>query len=416
MKKALNIAWKDLLVMFRDPSALILLLVTPFALTLAIAFAFGGLTGGGGGGTGLGNIPVVIVNHDTGELGAYLVQTFESEDLADLLAPVVAEDEAAARAAVDADQTAAVVVIPAGFSERVLSAAAAPASAPEQSVIEIYTNPTRPISAGIIRSIVDNFVGAVAAGSTAGQVTVGQLVTNGLISPQQAAQLGQEIGQRAGEAAAESHPIALDSETVEGEQGFDWLTYMSPSMAVLFLMFTVTAGGRTILAERDEGTLPRMLTTPTSAVQVIGGKALGIYAKGLVQLAVLMAAGGLLFGVSWGAPSAIAPLALALVAAATGWGMLLAAYARSPGQANSVGTAITLTFAAVAGNFMPRQVLPDWLKTVSYVSPNAWGMEAFIDLTAGGTLTDVVTPIAALVVMAAVLLGVSVLAFRRQYR
>ncbi len=412
MKKALNIAWKDLLTMFRDPSALILLLATPFALTLAIAFAFGGLTGGGGGDTGLADIPVVIVNHDTGALGAYLVQTFESEQLADLLAPTVGEDEAEARVAVDADQAAAVVVIPAGFSEHVMSAAA---PGLEQSVIEVYANPTRPISVGIIRSIVDNFVGAVAAGSTAGQVTVSQLLTNGLISPQQATELGQEIGQRAGE-AADSHLIVLESETVEGEQGFNWLTYMSPSMAVLFLMFTVTAGGRSVLDERDEGTLPRMLTTPTSAIQVIGGKALGIYAKGLVQLAILMAAGRLLFGVSWGAPSAVAPLALALVGAATGWGMLLAAYARTPGQANSVGTALTLTFAAVAGNFMPRQVLPDWLKTVSYVSPNAWGMEAFIDLTAGGTLADVVMPIAALVLMAAILLGASVLAFRRQYR
>ena len=31
---------------------------------------------------------------------------------------------------------------------------------------------------------------------------------------------------------------------------------MAPSMAIMFLMFTVTNGGRSILAERDWGTLP----------------------------------------------------------------------------------------------------------------------------------------------------------------
>jgi ABC-2 type transport system permease protein len=424
VKKVLNIAWKDLTVAFRDPSALALMLVTPFALTLAIAFALGGLIGGGSGGSGLSDIPVVIVNHDSGEFGDFLVKAFESDELADLLEPTVVSDDAAARATVDANETAAAVLIPEGFSESILPSGLAQsdhsaAVERQKSVIEVYSNPTRPISAGVVKGIVAEFLSQVVAGIAGGQVSVAQLLTNGLISPQQAMSLGQEIGERTGRQVIDSRLIAVRSETGaksdDGNTGFNWLTYMGPSMAILFLMFTASAGGRSILSERDAGTLPRMLTTPTTAVQVLGGKVFGIYLNGLAQLIILITASGLLFGARWGSLVPLALVILALVAAATCWGMLMAAYSRTPGQANAVGTALSLTFGALAGNFLPRQSLPRWLQTISYVTPNAWGLDAFSALASGGTLADVAAPIVALLVMAAVLFGVSALAFRRQY-
>jgi len=106
---------------------------------------------------------------------------------------------------------------------------------------------------------------------------------------------------------------------------------------------------------------------------------------------------------------------LVLVAAATSWGMLLAAYARTPAQAGSVGSAVALIFAGVSGNFVPRQSLPDSIRTISYISPNSWGLEAYSTLTSGGGLRDVVTPIMALATMTLVLFLASALAFRRQY-
>lgn len=419
MKKILNIAWKDLVVLWRDPGALALMLVTPFALTLAIAFAFGGLTGSGR--TSLQAIPVVVVNRDPGEMGQALVDVVQSEDLADLLEPALMEGENAARAAVDADEAAAAVLIPDDLTETIMPSGLMQgdfsAADLEQSVIRVYSNPTAPISAGIVRSIVEQFLGRAAAGAAAGQVAVTQLLRNGLISPQQIPSVAQEIGQQAGQEAAEADLIGLESQTLGGEEGggFDWMGYMAPSMAILFLMFTVTAGGRSILAERDEGTLPRMLVSPSSAAQVLGGKVFGIYLTGLSQVLILVAASGLIFGVRWGDPLAVILVTLALVAAATGWGMLIAAFSRTPGQANAAGTGLALVFAVASGNFFPRQTLPPWLRTASYVTPNAWGLEAFGELSATGTLTDVVLPILALLVMAAVLFTVATLAFRRQY-
>ncbi len=421
MKKVTNIAWKDLLITFRDPTALVLMLGTPFLLTLAIAFAFGGLTGGGTGGTGLQNVPVVVVNQDAGQFGEMLVEILQSEDLADLLEPTLADDPEAARAAVDDGESAAAVIIPRDFSESILPSGLAQgdfsgATGGEPTVVEVYSDPTAPISAGIVRSIVDGFLSRVAAGMAGGEVSITQLIANGLISPQQATELGQEIGERAGAKAAESQLVVVEDQTTEGGgNGFNWMGYMAPSMAIMFLMFTVTAGGRSILAERDEGTLPRMLVSPTSAAQVLGGKVFGVYLTGLAQIIILVAASGLLFGVRWGDLGGVVLLTLALVAGATSWGLLIAAFARTPGQANAVGTAIALIFAAAAGNFVPRQSLPEWLQVASYVSPNAWGLEGFSELAAEGALADIVVPIVALLAMTVVLFAVATVGFRRQY-
>ncbi|HEY4722588.1 MAG TPA: hypothetical protein VII92_12115, partial [Anaerolineae bacterium] len=120
MKKFLNIAFKDLTVVFRDRGAVIYMLATPFLLTLAMAFAFGRLTGGDSQSSGISQIRVVVVNHDSGQFGQYITQAIESKDLVDLLKPTTLNDDAAARLAVDNDQAVAPVIVPADFSSSIL--------------------------------------------------------------------------------------------------------------------------------------------------------------------------------------------------------------------------------------------------------------------------------------------------------
>jgi ABC-2 type transport system permease protein len=429
MKKTLNIAWKDLLLAARDPASLILLLATPFGLTLVIGLAFGGL-GGGSSSAGLADIPVAIVNQDRGQFGANLVQVFEAQELAGLLEPTALASGAseadiqAARAAVDDDQSAAVVIIPQGFSDSILPAQLLEGEfeqfeQPTPSVIEIYGNPARPVSVNVIRAIIDQFLNQTLAGVTGARVSFGQLVQQGIVPIGELETLASARGDATVQQVIENTSIQLHKVDREGQTDqddeFDWLEFAAPSMAILFLMFTVSTGGHNLLAERDEGTLARMLVSPSSSVQVLGGKILGIYVNGFAQVGILILACSVFLGVRWGEPLAVLLLVICLVAAATSWGMLLAAYARTPGQANAVGTALALIFGAGAGNFVPRPSLPEWLKVASYISPNAWGLEGFLELSSGGSFSDIGPAILALLSMAIVLFLIATLAFRRQY-
>lgn len=410
MKKIFTIALKDVTLAFRDRAALILMLVAPFVLTLGLGFVTGRFSGDTN--SGLSNIPLVIVNQDEGEIGEILVDVFISGDLDELLEPAFVDDVAAARKQVEEDAVAAAVIIPAGFSDS-LTAEAGDASAK----IEVITNPARPVSAGVVQSIVDEFASRLEVGRVSGQVAVTQLITNSLIAPENAQTFGEAIGQRQAQASAEDSLITLrraapsaDSEPME----FDILAYLAPGMALLFLMYTVSNGGRTILAERHEGTLPRLLATPTTPAQVLGGKLLGIFLTGLTQVGILILASTLLFGLKWGDPLAVFLLVTAVAAGATGWGSLLAAIAKTPAQVSSVGTAMMLMFGVLGGSFGFNFPLPGWLQIAGKATPNSWGLEGFTALGSGGALADVATPITALLIMAAVLFTVAVALFRRQ--
>jgi ABC-2 type transport system permease protein len=181
----------------------------------------------------------------------------------------------------------------------------------------------------------------------------------------------------------------------------------------MFLMYTVSYGGRSILEERTEGTLPRLLISPASTAQVLGGKVLGIVLTGVAQVGILILASSIFFGVKWGDALGLVVLILAAVFGATGWGMLITALARSPGQVGSIGSALMLIFGILGGSFIDLDQMPSFLRTISRITPNAWGLDGFTTLALGGTLSNLVEPITALLIMGAVLLGIAVVLFNR---
>ena len=102
MKKLFIIALKDMKLIFRDPTALIMMLLAPFLITLGMGLITGRFSANTN--SGISNIPVSIVNQDEGELGKALEAVFSSDELADLLEPTFAATPAEARQLVEADQ------------------------------------------------------------------------------------------------------------------------------------------------------------------------------------------------------------------------------------------------------------------------------------------------------------------------
>ena len=410
MKKVFLIGWKDVKLAFRDRAALVLMLAAPFVLTIGLGFITGRLSGSSS--SGLSNIPVVLVNQDGRQLGNTLVSAFQSQDLASLVKPEIMDDPALARQHVDADQAAAAIIIPAGFTESIIPSGTIPGKTVQ---IVIYANPTRPTSVGVIKTIVDEFISQMEVGRVGGQVVVTQLISAGLIRPQDAAQVGDRIGAQQAGAAQNSTAITLNSQTSGSEAiHFDPLAYMAPGMALMFLMFTAAYGGRSLLSERAQGTLPRLLVSPPSTSQVLGGKTTGTYQTGAAQMFILILASAVLFQLRWGDPLGVVLLVLAAVAGATGWGMLITALARTPAQVTSIGSALTLIFGILGGSFISMDNMPGWFQALSKITPNAWGIEGFTTLAMGGSLVDILTPIAALFIMGVVLFTIAVLIFNRR--
>ena len=411
MRKIFLIGLKDVRLAFRDRAALILMLLAPFLLTLGLGVVTGRFSGSSS--TGISHIPVILVNQDGKSLGNSLVTVFQSNDLNGLIDPTLSIDPSAAYKQVDNNQAVAVIVIPAGFTDSIIPSSGQAAGKVVQ--IELYSNPTAPTSVGVVKTILDQFISQVEVGRVGGQVAITQLVSSGRIPLQNAQAAGVALGVRQASLSSQSSSIILNNETPSGEAvKFDVLALLAPGMALMFLMYTVSYGGRSLLNERNQGTLPRLLVSPTTTVQVLGGKMVGIFLTGAAQMYILIEGTTVLFKLQWGDPLAVTALMLAAVFGAVGWGMLLTAIAKTPGQVSAIGSAMMLTFGILGGSFINMDNMPVWFQYITKITPNAWGMDGFNTLALGGGLHDIQIPILALLIMGLLLFTIAVILFRRR--
>ncbi len=448
MKKLWVLASKEVRLAFRDFGMLVTMLATPLLLTLAIGAAFGG-----GGGGNIADIPVLLLNRDHGTLSQALVDVFDSEELRGLIALERVSDEAAARARVDQDEVAVLVIIPEDFSEHVFPQGAQvqetlgldlttmdetgyqaltdeqkteigrvfmlsqAQNAPDPVTIELYASPDWRISTAIVKSVVTQGIEIMNIRMQGTMAIMKRLVMAQIASGTDSESLLPAVTFDAaplGSSVTSALPVRLIV-SAPGGRSFNWLDYSSASLAIIFLMFAVTSGGRTLLAEREWGTLPRLLITPTAPLAVLVGKMAGIMLTGVLQVTVLWGATSLL-GAYWGNPLLV-PLALVvLVICATGVGALVSAWAQTAGQAGAIGTAVTLVGSAISGSFFPRMNLPVWVQRLSLITPQAWGIEIFSELQSGGGLADLLPLLGGALLLTAVYYVLALVGFRRQFR
>jgi ABC-2 type transport system permease protein len=159
----------------------------------------------------------------------------------------------------------------------------------------------------------------------------------------------------------------------------------SPGIGVMFTMFFITYGGATLLLEREQGTLRRLLTTPVTKAAILAGKVLGVFVSGVIQFSILVLFGQFIFGVDWGQqPLALALMIVAFVFALTCFGILLAALVRTYAQIDALTTVIILPMAALGGAMWPSEITPPFMQQIGMLLPTGWAMRGFHDIITRG--------------------------------
>jgi ABC-type multidrug transport system permease subunit len=198
--------------------------------------------------------------------------------------------------------------------------------------------------------------------------------------------LGPEFGKAQKKVVAASrylNPLLIrlkeeETKAAGAKKGFtqaDLFSAILPGMAVMFLLFIVQTLMRDIISEREDGKLRRMMTTPLRPIELIGARIVGGWVMGIGVLLVMIAAGTLVFRVTWGPFGDF----LLLGAVASFWTAaffaLLHALVRNRNQAGALSAPIILAFSLFGGSMMNPEVMPKAFKTVGVLTPNRW----FID-------------------------------------
>ena len=131
-----------------------------------------------------------------------------------------------------------------------------------------------------------------------------------------------------------------------------------------------------IVAERASGTLTRLRMTPLSSWELIAGKGLACFAASVAVAIALILLAMLLFKIQVGSPF---HLILAIASAAfcyTGLMMALAGLGSTAQDVSGAASGIFMPMAMIGGAMIPRMFMPEWMQSISVISPVRWNIEA----------------------------------------
>jgi ABC-2 type transport system permease protein len=358
MRAAFLIAGRILRQRLRDRSAIVFAILTPlglsFAFSMLIPNEFSSF-----------NTRFVVVDHDRGHIADVLVD----DVLGALVDAGVAEvdavtSDAAAQDEVKQGDAAAAIVIPEGFTEAVES------GRPTQVQI---VGGDFPVSLEVARSAVGRFASSVGATQLMIATTA---AAGGVPDPATVA--------AAQAASTEPGPIAAAEQSLASRQA-SLATFYGAAMAIMFVFFATQYGALALLADRQVGTLNRLLAAPISPAVILAGTSLAGFALGLVAMTVMVIATTVFQGANWGPPAFVAVLIVAAVVAATGISTIVASTARTPQQAGGLNAIVALSLSAIGGVFIPISQAPEGLATVAQVTPHYWFLRG-VDLLSASSI------------------------------
>jgi ABC-2 type transport system permease protein len=173
---------------------------------------------------------------------------------------------------------------------------------------------------------------------------------------------------------------------------------------LLFAFLSALTGSVWLIETRRLGVARRMLSTPTSARQILFGIVLGRWIITLLQSLVIVLFSWLIFSVDWGNPLGTSAVILAFSLVAFG----------SEQQAAPIGMIVGLVFAAIGGSMAPLETFPATMRKIAHITPHAWANDAFNHLLVNGSgLSSVWLDVGVLCAYAAVLLTLATWRLRR---
>ncbi len=172
-------------------------------------------------------------------------------------------------------------------------------------------------------------------------------------------------------------PIAVHPEMIYGE-GAEFIDFFAPGvMGLAAMMVTLMLSIISFVHERANGTLDRLLTTPVTEGEIVGGYALAFGLVALVQSTVILLAAVILFRVEIvGSPLLVLLTIFLLGIGSQGLGFILSSNAKNEFQAVQFMPLILFPSILLAGVFWPLEAVPELLRPVSSFIPLTYAVDA----------------------------------------
>lgn len=393
MRFLLSSALKDLKRRIADPTSLLIWIAVPALLGMLVSFL------NAGGATPAAH--VLIANQDESVVTTLLLGGLQQEAISEVVTTENV-DLAAGRERIGDGDATALLIIPDGFGEALLT--------DEPVELELITNPAE-------RILPETVIAGLEAFSEL--VFYGQQIIGDELQP-----LGEgpESGSEFFESAAiAGMAAAINDRMIELDQllaspwfefdadedvaevgaaalaGFDLAAFILPGVLFMSVLFIAQGLSEDFWTEKAAGTLRRALTAPQSLALFVGGKLLSGLALMLIVAIIALTTGVLVFDVPpgraagavvWSAYAGTALLCLFL---------FIATLCTSQRAASMTTMFFLFPLMMIGGSFLPFEVMPDWMAAIGSRTPNGIAVIQLREMLFGSlSLTSLVGAAAAI--------------------
>lgn len=396
MKKLFAIAWKDLLLKFASPSELLFFIILPVAFTYLLA-------GGTPGGNTDTRIRLLVVDEAQSALSAQIIEQLQASSA---VRPEVAS-RAEAVQQFDERRASAVLILPAGLEIEALQAGTASA--------ELWQQPNN-MNASLAERAIQTALRQVGSAIEAANNAVARREQNQPFASPEEKQAFFESALETATRLQEQAPqrVNVIQGSTPDQVEYDPRANSSAGQLITWVFIPLFGLSELFAYERQQGTLRRLLTTPTRKATYLLGTISGQVLIAVAQMLLLVGFGMLAMGLEWGRdPAGLLLILFCSALAAAAIGTAMGTFIKTAGQANGLSIMLGMVMALMGGCWYPLELFPQAVQNLVRVLPTTWAMQGMLDLVSrGGGLADVLPEAGVLLGFAALFFTIGVLRFR----
>ena len=337
-------------------------------------------------------IRLIVVDEDHSAASARLIKGLREESLIVKTRPEAKRSveqpdytAATAEAAVRAGDAPVALIIPKGFGENPVSFGGSP-----RATLQLLKDNSDTVASQMIAGLLQKVAMTAMPAAMAEQGAKYMDRYAGGLTPEQRRKIDQSLqGLRQREAersAAETGrdpgagmPIAVSARDVVGQnKNNPMVSFYAAAIGVMFLLFTASSAGGSLLDEAESGTLDRVLSSRVTMGKLLAGKLCYCCLLAFSQLVLMFIWAWLVFKLDFLAHlSGFVIMGLCTAFSVAAFGMLLASTCRTRAQLGPLSTLVILIMSSIGGSMFPRFLMPEAMQKAGLLTINAWAIDGF---------------------------------------
>jgi ABC-2 type transport system permease protein len=395
MNKIFAIAWKDTILRFSSWYEWVFFLILPIVFTVVLA--------GGTGDTTDGRVRLVVVDQANTPLSADLISALGNSQAVrpDVLSLSQAESQFSQRT------VSAVLIIPTDFDLAHLEQGGIQLELRQQS-----NNLNAMIAQRAVQSVISRVSSAVDIANSS--VAVAEKIQPFANAVEKQAYFNEALTQAQTQLAEAPNRVIESKGNTKEQIDYNPATNSSAGQLITWVFIPLIGISSMFAFERQNGTLRRLLITPTRKSTYLLGTILGQGVIGLAQMLLLIVFGVFVMKLNWNSqPLALGVMMVASTLAAAALGTTLGTFVKIENQASGLSIMTGMVMALLGGCWYPLELFPKTLQNIVQILPTTWAMRGLLDIVLRGQGLPIILPIAGVLMGFAVLFfGIGIWRFR----